>query len=521
MLSVKNWEKVRQMYHIEKKSLRQIERETGHTYRTLKKAVDSDEPPVYKKREKRTAPVLGAYKERIQELLEESKKLPRKQRYTASKIHELIKAEGYGGSESTVRHHIGKIRKQEQRPKFYLPLSYEASEDGQVDWGEGYVIMGGKREKVQFLVTCLSYSRRMFVRAYPSMKQECFFEGQAKAFEFFGGVPKRMTYDNLKSAVHKVLSGKNRVEQESFLKFRGYYLYESHYCAPGAGHEKGIVEAGVGYVQRKYLSPLPEVESYAELNDYLYRRCLADDERTVKGQPKSIGEMWQEEKGLLRELPAHPFQCCRTIEASVSKYSQVTVDTNRYSVPVDRTQKTAVLKLYPFEVKVYDATGQNELAVHPRCYDREKDIFSAHHYLPLLSLRPGALDYATPIRQWRNELPAVYEELLTNLQQKWPDNRGIREFIAVLQLHLAHPADLIAEAVTQALEYGCANLDGVMLCLNQLLYPQPEPVALDLTQRPHLSEIGEQALDFAQYDHFFFGINQPADTQPTLAGGEQ
>ena len=200
MLIVRNWEKVRRMYHSEKKSLREIERETGHTYRTLKKAVDSEEPPVYKKREKQASPILGPYKERIKELLEESKRLPRKQRYTSSKIYELLTKEGYVGAESTVRHHLSQVRKRENRPKFYLPLSYEAGEDGQVDWGEGVVVLQGKRVKVQLFVMCLSYSRRMFVRAYPSMKQESFFEGHAKAFEFFGGAPKRLTYDNLKNS---------------------------------------------------------------------------------------------------------------------------------------------------------------------------------------------------------------------------------------------------------------------------------------------------------------------------------
>lgn len=103
------------------------------------------------------------------------------------------------------------------------------------------------------------------------------------------------------------------------------------------------------------------------------------------------------------------------------------------------------------------------------------------------------------------------------MQKTWPDNRGIREFIAILQLHLKYPAKQITEAVTQTLEYGCANLDGVTLCLNQLLYPEPEQVTLDLSQRPHLSDIGEQMLDFAQYDTFFFGPEPVAQPQPADA----
>lgn len=508
MLTLKDWERMRRMYHVEGKSLREIERETGHAFRTVKRAVESEEAPVYKRKSKKREPVLGPYKGRIVELLEESKKLPRKQRYTSSKVYEIVRREGYKGAESTLRHHISKVRKRERRPKVYLPLSYEVGEDGQVDWGEGYIIYRGEPMKVQLLVIRLSYSRRLFVQAYPRAKQECFFDGQVKGFEFFGGVPKRITYDNLKSAVKRVLEGKKREEQESFLKFRGYYAFESHFCAPGAGNEKGIVEDGVGYVQRKYLSPLPEVESWSELNGYLYRRCQEDDSRTVSGQPRSIGEMWSEEQPYLRPLPERRFSCYRTIEATLTPYSQVIVETNRYSVPVEKAEDKLVIKLYPFQVKICSGDGGEELAVHERNYEKEQDIFNPLHYLSLLSRRPGALGYAKPIRQWRQELPVVYEELLAHLQEKWPDGKGVREFIAVLQLHLAHPAEEIGEAVGQALEYGCAHADGVQFCLNQILHPGPEVAALDLSQRPHLSDIGEQPLDFTQYDAFFFGETQ-------------
>ena len=135
-----------------------------------------------------------------------------------------------------------------------------------------------------------------------------------------------------------------------------------------------------------------------------------------------------------------------------------------------------------------------------------------------MSRRPGALGYAKPIREWWQELPAVYEELLAHLKKKWPDGKGVREFITVLQLHLTYPAAEIAEAVAQALEYGCVHADGIQLCLNQILHPEPEVTLLDLSQRPRLSDVGEQPLDFAQYDAFFFGETQtePIPKPPIL-----
>ena len=500
MLTVEKWEEIRRLYFIEKKSMRQIVKETGHAWRTVKRAIKSEGPGKYRLSQPRAAPVLGPYKERIQELLAENEKLPRKQQYTTPRIYGVIKEEGYQGAESTVRHYVSQLRKRERRPQVYLPLVFEPGQDGQVDWGEAEVVLQGKQVTVQLFIMRLNYSRRHFVMAFPAQKQEAFFAGHVSAFEFFGGVPARLTYDNLKAAVRRILRGKKREEQTSFVHFRGHYLFDSHFCTPGQGHEKGGVENGVGYVRRRFLVPLPEVDSFEELNAYLRQACLTDDERQVKGQSRTIGEMWQEEQPHLRPLPAHAFDCCRRDEVKLTPYSQVLVDTNRYSVPVDQARPQLMVKIYPFRVEVHAAGETAPLTVHERCYEREQDIFEPLHYLPLLSQRPGAFNYAKPMREWRDRWPAVYEELLQRLQEQWPEGRGIREFIAILQLHRTYPATDIEKAVGMALHHGTLHRDGVMLCLNQLLMPDVEVPRLDLDQRPHLSNVGTQAVDLAQYE---------------------
>ena len=104
------------------------------------------------------------------------------------------------------------------------------------------MILAGERVTVQLFILRLNYSKARFVMAFPFQKQEAFFEGHNQAFRFFGGIPRRLTYDNLKTAVYKILSGHNRHEQENFKKYRSYYLFESFYCNPAQGHEKGGVE---------------------------------------------------------------------------------------------------------------------------------------------------------------------------------------------------------------------------------------------------------------------------------------
>jgi transposase len=505
MIQVQEWERIRQAFHNEGKSLRAIERETGRAFRTVKRMVEAEAPPSYELKKERPAAVLGPYKERIRELLAENKQLPRKQRWTAQKIFEEIQKEGFAGAAPTVRHFVGQVRKEMHQPAVYLPLEFDPGSDGQVDWGEGDVIMAGTQTTVQLFLMKLAYSRRTFMMAFPSQKQEAFFAGHVAAFAFCEGVPWRISYDNLKTAVREILRGRNRVEQEAFLHFRGHYLFNSHFCTPGAGHEKGQVEHSVGYYRRRFLVPLPEVADFAELNTLLLQKCLADDTRQVDRQTETIGAMWQAEKEALRPLPQHAFDCCRTREVVLNGYSQVTLETNRYSVPTRGSSKKLVAKLYPFQVKIYRPGEMEPLAVHPRCYDRQQDILDPLHYLPLLQRRPGALNHAKPIRQWRQSWPPVYEQLLAHLQQKWPEGRGVREFVAILHLHQDHAPQELAKAIELALSHHCAHADGVKLCLHQLQQPAADWSALDLSDHPHLAKVGHQALNVASYNRLLGG----------------
>lgn len=498
MISVEEREKIRRAYFIDGKSMRQIARELRHSRDTVKKAIESAEPATYTLTKPRPAPVLGPYMARIDELLAENERLPRKQRYTGHKIYEVIQAEGYTGSESRVRGYIAERRRPQKKRQVYIPLEFDPGTDAQVDWGEAEAIIVGDQVTVQLFVMRLCYSRRLFVMAFPAQKQEAFFMGHVQAFHHFDGVPQRISYDNLKTAVQRVLTGHNRKEQEAFIFFRSYHVFDSHFCTVGQAHEKGRVEDGVGFARRNFLVPLPEVESFEALNAHLLRACLADDQRQVDRQTMTIGEAWEMERPYLLPLPAKDFECCISKPVTLNGYSQVEFDTNRYSVPANDAYLNFVLKAYPFRI---DILHMNDvIATHPRCYGQKQDILDPLHYLPLLEQRPGAFDHAKPIRRWRKSWPPVYERLLAHLRGKWPDGRGVREFVRILKLHRDHPADQITAAIAQALEYGCAHADGVRLCLHQLLSPDAPIPALDLTARPQLLGVGAQPPDLSRYD---------------------
>lgn len=497
MKTVDEYERIRKAYYVEGLSIRAISRQLHCGRDLVRKAVDHAEPPRYQLKEARLAPVLAAYKARIDELIAESEKQPRKQRYTGHKIYELVKAEGYQGSEGSVHHYVSLQRQTRKQGKAYLPLEFEPGQDAQVDWGEVIAEIGGKRQTIQFFVMRLNHSKARFVVAFPFQKQEAFFEGHTQAFRFFGGVPRRITYDNLKTAVFQVLEGHNRQEQSAFVAFRSHYLFDSYYCTPAQGHEKGGVESDVGYAQRNFFTPILQAQDFAALNARLQQACRENMQRRVRGETQSVHDVWQAEQPAMLPLPTADYSACTSRAVKVNPYSQVVFETNRYSVPSEYAGKQLVLRAYPFRVEILSLS--QIVAEHLRCFEREQDILNPLHYLGLIEQRPGAFEYAIPMRRWRKTWPATYENLLTALRESKPDGQGVREFIAILNLHRTHPENLVHQAVQQALEMGAPHLDGVQLCLRQLTSPATIPTSLGITH-PRLLEVGNQPLHLEQYN---------------------
>ena len=499
MITVIDRERIRRAYYKEGKSMRQIEREMHHGYQTIRKALESAEHQPYTLTEPKPAPVLGPYKEAIDKLLVEEANLPRKQRYTTHKIFELMQAAGYKGSESGLRRYVGQKRRAMKRPDVYIPLQFAPGEAAQVDWGEAKVIMAEERTKVQLFVMRLCYSRRTFVMAFPNQKQEAFFTAHIAAFHFFGGIPDTLIYDNLTTAVKKVLKGTEPAGAD-----RGSSPFAAITCSRVgspirvAGHEKGGVEHGVKYVRQNYLVPLPKVADYAELNRWLREQCLADDGRRVDRQPETIGQMWQQEQPQLQPCPPTDFVPCVSREVTLNRYGQVIYETNRYSVPVDKAQKQLTLRAYPFRIEILN--GTEVIAQHRRCYEREQDILNPLHYLPLLAERPGAFDHARPIQQWREEWPPLYDELLLRLKVERSEILAVKEFIQILQLHLEYDAAMVQQAIEQAIMANMPHLNGVQFCLNRLLDPTPMTTPLTTLPQPHLADIGQEPPSLPRYD---------------------
>src|SRR6266516_2465306 len=359
MLNEYERERIRRAFHLENKSIYRIAKEEGYSHQTIEKALCDAPPKPYHLSCPKPAPIFGPYQPRVEALLQEGELMPRKQRYTAHKIFEILQEEGYQGSEARVRRYLWERKKAKQVPEVFLPLEFEPGQDAQVDWGEAVAEISGKREKVQFFLMRLCYSRRAFAMTFPTQAQECFLSAHLQAFKHFGGVPHRISYDNLGTAVkieHVGKRGRPRQEVQAFVRFRSYYLFESHFCTPGleGAHEKGGVENGIGYTRRQFMVPLPEATSFEDLNRQLLVRALQEDDRRVARANQTIGEAWEQERAHLLPLPASDYECCEMTTVRVTPYSQATFKTNRYSMPVQGARRAVTLKAYPFTVEIWN-----------------------------------------------------------------------------------------------------------------------------------------------------------------------
>ena len=190
-----------------------------------------------------------------------------------------------------------------------MPLCSQPGAEAEVDWGEAIAVIAGVPTKVYLFLMRSCFSGACFVQAHVRENQQAFLEGHVAGLGFFDGVFGLVRYDNLGSAVAKVMKGRRRIESDRFVALRSHYLYESSFTRTGkeGAHEKGGVEGDVGRFRRTYLVPVPAVASLAELNDRIAAACITDLGRTIRGRRQTVGEALSHAVELLRGLPAERF----------------------------------------------------------------------------------------------------------------------------------------------------------------------------------------------------------------------
>ncbi len=488
MKTMKQCNEVRRLHYIDGLSIREISRRMGYHRETITKILQSGGPPEYFRRRDPQCPVLGPFKGVIDAMLEEDHAMPPKQRHTAQRIFDRLKAEhDYPGGHTQVREYVAQARA--IRKEAFVPLELGPGV-AQVDWGEAMAFdataeppdnVSVRQRKVYLFVMTLPFSNARFTAAFPRATQEFFFEGHKLAFEFFSGVPKRIIYDNLKSAVTKVGRGRLRWLNKTFERFAEHYLFEPSFCNRARGNEKGHVEGGVGWSRRNLFVPMPRFSDWDDLNAILAEGCRKHWEDIDRGHEKTVGARLDEERGhftpLLREIgsdkPLEP--------QKVSSLCLVRFDTNDYSAPCQYAHHPVITRPTVGKVRIFQ---ENRLiAQHQRCYGRFKAIYEPWHYLALIERKPRALDDGAPMKQL--QLDESFNILRRRLEAGQIHSHGTRDYIRVLRLLEDHSLGDLTRAVRRAVDLGVEQYEAVKNLL--LCPPERTPTLLDLSGRGYLT----------------------------------
>lgn len=459
---VKLYEQIRRAHERDGLSIHELSRRFRVHRRDVRRALASAVPAERKRRERPApAPVLDRWKPLIDEWLEADRKAPRKQRHTARRVWQrLVEEHGARVGESTVRRYVTEFRRSTDVPltEVMVPQHHPLGEEAEVDFGTIGVFLGGVPVEVPMFVMRLSASGRAFARAYLNEAQEAFLDGHVRAFGHFGGVPRRIRYDNLKAAVTRVLKGRDRIESERFVALRSHYGFDSFFCRPGlqGSHEKGGVEGEVGRFRRRHLVPVPHVASMAELNELLAAGAERDDLRFVAGRRMTVAEHFALEADTLRPLPAEPFDVTGVGSHHVDCKSRVSVRGCLYSVPARYVARRVDVRVGAETIEVLE--GAVVVARHTRSLKGD-EVLVLDHYLEVLAVKTGAFPGATALARARacGAFGPAHERFWARARRRLGDRDGTRALVEVLLLQRGIPADALVAGIERALAAGSVD----------------------------------------------------------------
>lgn len=493
MLVVETIAKIRRAHFIQGKSIKQICRELRVSRNTVRKVVRSGATEFSYDRTSQPRPKIDPWRSDLDEMLAENDRQAKRQRLTLVRIYEELRNRGYDGSYDAVRRYAASWSKatREASAAAYVPLSFDPGEAYQFDWSHEIVVIGGVTVTVKVAHMRLCHSRMPFVRAYLRETQEMVFDAHDRAFAFYKGACTRGIYDNMKTAVDAIFTGKDRSYNRRFQQMCSHYLVEPVACTPASGWEKGQVENQVGTVRERLFSPRVRVKSLEELNGWLTDQCVA----RAKIQPhpevtdKTVWEMFEAEKASLVPYRG-PFDGFHAVQASVSKTCLVRFDNNKYSIQASAVGRPVEVRAYADRIELRQ--DGRVVGEHVRVFGRGGTVYNPWHYVPVLARKPGALRNGAPFKHW--VLPAALERVRRKLRAM-PD--GDRQMVDILGAVLTDGLPGVEAACAEALNDGVHSAAVILNILARSRDPGP-PVTIMTPEALRLA--CEPVADCTRYD---------------------
>ena len=484
MIDYATYRHIHHLHEVDKLTPAQIARQLGLHPQTVRHWLDE---PAYRPRKTPPRPSkLDPYKPLIRQWLEHYP-------YTGTQIFQRLRENGFTGGVSIVREHIQRVRP--HKAPAFLTLRFEPGECAQVDWGQyGSVNVGNTRRQLSFFVMVLCHSRLMYVEFTVSQTMEHFLGCHVNAFEALGGVPATIMVDNLKSAVLQRLSGEPPVFNPRYVDFARHYGFEIAPCNVGAGHEKGRVEAGVGYVKKNLLAGL-EIAEFSHINPTAREWLETVANVRIHGETRRRPvDLFEEERALLQPLPVavHDFGSVYPVRAS--NRFRVTFETNRYSVPAEYASQRLTLKAWPDRICIYH--HDRLLARHPRSYDRRRDFEHPDHPKALLDQRRSARQQQL-MKRFLTLAPCAERHCAELRQRRLNATHHIRKIVALSEIH---GQENTARALADALHFGALGSEYIENLLESRDRLSAEPGPLHLTRPGDALELDLPDPDLADYD---------------------
>lgn len=444
-------EYIKYLYEKEECSIAEISAKVGINWRTAAKYANKGDWNKNTTKQNRRRPVMEPYADIVDIWIMEDMLKPRKERRTAVAIYNQLKSNhNFEGSGRTVRYYVSQRKKELRaaREEKFLELEHPPGQ-AQVDFGTTHVIWEQKLKEIKYLAFSFPYSNAGFCVPVPSENTQCFLHAINQVFDWIGGVPEHIRFDNLSAAVISVGEGEQRVLTETFTRFILHHRFKAEFCNKGKGNEKGNVENKVGYTRRNWLLPYPEVLSFEQLTKELYERALEDLNRPHYARGISMAELWEDDKKVLLPLPTVAFEPVEIDTARVNKFGKFTTCGEVYNVPGAVVGETVLLKLWWDRVEVLDHS-QKCLCSLPRQYTLKTQPIDWKGYFNIYVKKPRGAKNSTMYRS----LPVPVSNYLEE------DNLSFyRERLSFIHslLEEAFTMDLISQALEQAQKHQSAD----------------------------------------------------------------